>query len=133
MARKKQRRPSGVRWKCDEAFLERLSLLLGSKTAQEVADEVGEAMRYEIDDSMIRKLRTGATPSSSLVGPICRYYGWPVPPLADADPELGQNAASIYELRALDPERYERVRRYIAAELEAARIKRDFEASEKDD
>jgi hypothetical protein len=124
--RKVQRRPEGIRWECDTNFLQKLNELLDSGvSAAEVAHEVGKAMGYEIDDSMIRKLRSGRVPSSVLIGPMCRVYGWPVPRLAGASPRLGRFAARVYELEKLDPGSVERIERLVDALYDAQTIERD--------
>lgn len=129
--RTSQRRPSGVEWVCDERFVRALRDVGG--TAADVAAAVSESCGYEIDDSMIRKMRGGKVPSSALVGAICRHYGWPMPPLARADTELvgdsalGTDAASIYELGYISPERREHVSKVIEDALFAARAQRDRE------
>jgi hypothetical protein len=120
-----QRRPEqGIRWSRTQDFVDRLAALLEEKTSEEVAREVSATYGYEIDASMIRKLKTVSLeelPSSVLIGPICRHYRWPVPDAFDPNEELASLAAAAYELAALAPERAAKILRFARAERDAAR------------
>lgn len=103
----------GTHWVCTPEFVESLRDLLKVESAVSVAAKVSQEVGHEIHPSGLHKLKKGDVPTSILVGPLCRIYGWPVPPMAEAEAEgLGQRVAALYEIRRLDPE--------WAAEYEAA-------------
>jgi hypothetical protein len=118
-----RRPPQGIRFHRTADFVRRLNDLIddgdtaagGKMTAGEVAILVSEAYGYEISDSMVRKLKSAsleALPSSVLIGPICRCFGWPVPPVLDDNAELAEAASAIYELQVADHQaRHRRTRR----------------------
>jgi hypothetical protein len=109
-----------VKWLADDEFRKNLANLLKEKSGPAVVQDLRE-IGITIDASLLFKIKEGEQPSSTFIGPMALLYGWAVPPLADADDELGTDVASWFEIRGLDPQRAARIRALVRAELEAAR------------
>lgn len=120
---KQRSAPKGIKLVCDDGFRTNLLELLKTKSAIDIAHEVGDYMGRPVHDSTISRMKNGTLPSSALVAPMCALYHWPMPPVANTSEAVGQAMALIKELEARDQGELMRAVEYLQGAATTVRLR----------
>lgn len=118
-----KRRPTGANHEVTDELVASLTKLLETHKEEEIAAALAAYLEHPVDRSSINNILTRRYPTSRLAYPLAVLYGWPIPPVARAEPKLARLQAMLDELARLDPERFHQVQVIVESEVETARAK----------